>query len=62
MAFGKPKMMTPAQLEQIRTKDFFDCIKNDREPKIPLKAGIVSLEMAASLKESAELGLKIDVF
>ena len=43
-------------------KDFFDCIKNDREPKIPLKAGIVSLEMAASLKESAELGLKIDVF
>lgn len=26
MAFGKPKMMTPAQMEKIRTKDFFDMI------------------------------------
>ena len=34
-------------------KDFFDCIENDREPKIPLQAGIASLQMALALKESA---------
>lgn len=26
MAFGKPKVLTPAQMEEIRTKDFFDMI------------------------------------
>lgn len=35
-------------------KDFFDCIKHDREPKIPLEAGIVSLKMALAMKRSAE--------
>ena len=24
--FGKPKLLTPAQMEEIRTKDFFDMI------------------------------------
>ena len=38
-------------------KDFFDCIKSDKEPKIPLEAGITSLKMALALKEAARLKL-----
>ena len=26
----KPKVLTPAEMEELRTKDFFDCIKERR--------------------------------
>ena len=42
-------------------KDFFDCIKHDRESVIPLKAGIISLQMAVAVKKAAESKMTVKI-
>ena len=42
-------------------KDFFDCIKHDRESVIPLKAGIISLQMAVAMKKAAESKMTVKI-
>ena len=42
-------------------KDFFECIKHDRESVIPLKAGIISLQMAVAVKKAAESKMTVKI-